>query len=97
MHLEMTKEFEIELEMINARIIEDESAYDRLNKKEILITDADLYINGAYEENEFDNLEEWCTLVGELEYNPDYLKKNPTVVLDKVNRMIQEGIVVVAK
>lgn len=97
MHLEMTKEFEIELEMINARIIEDESAYDRLNKKEILITDADLYINGAYGENEFDNLEEWCTLVGELEYNPDYLKKNPTVVLDKVNRMIQEGIVVVAK
>ncbi len=97
MHLEMTKEFEIELEMINARIIEDESAYDRLNKKELLITDADLYINGAYGENEFDNLEEWCTLAGELEYNPDYLKKNPTVVLDKVNRMIQEGIVVVAK
>lgn len=97
MHLEMTKEFEIELKMINARIIEDESAYDRLNKKEILITDADLYINSAYEENEFDNLEEWCILVGELEYNSDYLKKNPTVVLDKVNKMIQEGIVVVAK
>jgi hypothetical protein len=97
MHLEMTKLFEVELEMINARIIEDDFAYDNLNEKELLITDADLYINGAYEENEFSNLEQWCKLVGKSEFVPKYLKQHPTAVLDKVNRMINEGIVVVVE
>jgi len=97
MHLEMTKVFEVELEMINVKIIEDESAYDNMNEKELLILDADLYINGAYEENEFKDLEKWCKLVGKSEYVPKYLKKHPTAVLDKVNKMIQEGIIVVAE
>jgi hypothetical protein len=97
MHLKMTELFEVELEMINARIIEDDFAYDNLNEKELLITDAQLYIDGAYEENKFKDLEKWCKLVGKSEYVPKYLKKHPTAVLDKVNKMIQEGIVVVVE
>lgn len=97
MHLEMTKLFEAELEMINSGIIEDESAYDRLSEKELLVVDAGLYVEGAYEENEFDNLKEWCNMVGKSEYDSKYLKKHPTAVLDKVNKMIQEKILVVAK
>jgi hypothetical protein len=97
MHLEMTRLFEVELEMINERIIENEEAYDHLNEKETLITDAGLYVDGAYEENEFSNLEQWCKLVGESEYDPKYLKQHPTAVLDKVNKMINEGILVVVE
>jgi hypothetical protein len=97
MYLEMTKLFEAELEMINSGIIEDESAYDRLSEKELLVVDAGLYVDGAYEENEFSNLEQWCELVGQSEYDPKYLKKHPTAVLDKINKMINEGILVVAE
>ena len=97
MKLQLTTTAETELEVINDRIMSDESEYGELSERELLVSDAELYVEGSYEENEFDNLEEWCMLVGESEYNFEYLKKYPTVVFDKVTRMINEGILVVAK
>ena len=97
MKLQLTAKAEAKLEVINQRIMENEEAYNELTEYETLVTDAGLYVEGAYEENEFTNLEKWCKNVGKSEYIPKYLKKHPTAVLDKVNKMIDEGLVVVAE
>jgi hypothetical protein len=103
MKLQLTAKAEAELEIINQKLIDAEEndneyeVYDELTEHETLVTDAGLYVDGAYEENEFSNLEKWCKNVGKSEFVPKYLKKHPTAVLDKVNKMIQEGLVVVAE
>jgi hypothetical protein len=97
MKLELTKMAKAKLKVIYAKIEVDEEAYDNLTEQELLMTDAELYVEDAYEENEFSNLEQWCKLVGKSEFIPKYLKKHPTAVLDKVNKMINEGIVVVVE
>ena len=93
MKLKLTESAELELEVINKRIEEDEEAYDSLNEHELLVTDAQLYVEDGYMENGFDNLDEWCQEVGLEEYDPKYLKKHPNVVKDKINEMIANGII----
>lgn len=95
MKLKLTESAELELKIINKRIEEDEEAYDSLNEHELLVVDAELYFEGGYIENEFDNLDEWCQEVGIEEYDPKYLKKYPNVVKDKVNEMINEGLITI--
>jgi diphthamide synthase (EF-2-diphthine--ammonia ligase) len=97
MKLKLTSKAEAELELINAKFEENEDAYFELTEYETLVTDAGMYEQGAYAENEFKNLEKWCKLVGKSEYVPKYLKKHPTAVLDKVNKMINEGLLVVVE
>jgi len=97
MKLKLTTTAKKELKVINVRIMEDDSAYDKLTEHEILLTDAELYVEGAYEDNEFDNLEEWCSNVGQSEYDPKYLKKHPNVVIEKINKMINKDLLVVAE
>jgi hypothetical protein len=93
MKLKLTESAELELKVINKRIEEDEEAYDSLNEHELLVVDAELYVEDGYVENEFDDLDEWCHEVGLGEYDPKYLAKHPNVVKDKVNEMITKGII----
>ena len=97
MKLQLTSKAEAELELINAKFEENEDVYFELTEYETLVTDAGMYEQGAYVENEFKSLEKWCKLVGKSEYVPKYLKKHPTAVLDKVNKMISEGLLVVVE
>ena len=94
MKLELTETAKQELKVINKKINDDDSAYDNLTKRELLLTDAELYVEDAYEENEFDNLEEWCKLAQESEYDPKYLEKHPNACFDKVNLMIEQNMLV---
>jgi hypothetical protein len=95
MKLQLTESTELELEVINKRIEEDDEAYKSLNEHELLVVDAELYFGGAYIENEFDDLDEWCREVGLGEYDPKYLVKHPNVVKDKVNKMIDKGLITI--
>lgn len=97
MKIVLTDKAEAELKIINTRLEEDDDVYVELTEYETLVTDAGMYEQGAYAENEFKNLEKWCKLVGKSEYVSKYLKKHPTAVLDKVNKMISEGLVVVVE
>ena len=96
MKLKLTESAELELEVINKRIEEnEEEAWDSLNEHELLVTDAQLYVEDGYMENEFDNLDEWCQEVALEEYLPSYVEKHPNVVKDKINEMINKGIITV--
>jgi len=95
MKLQLTKQAELELKVINAKIKADDSAYDQLNERELLITDAMLYVEDAYAEaSEFDNLNEYCNAVQESEYDDEYEDKN--AVLNKINKMIADNILTVS-
>jgi hypothetical protein len=95
MKLKLTESAELELKVINKRIEEDEEAYDSLNEHELLVVDAELYVEDGYVENEFDDLDKWCREVGLGEYDPKYLVKHPNVVKDKVNKMIDKGLITI--
>jgi len=95
MKLQLTESAELELKVINKRIEEDDEAYDSLNEHELLVVDAELYVEDGYIENEFDDLDEWCREVGLGEYDPKYLAKHPNVVKDKVNKMIDKGLITI--
>jgi len=95
MKLQLTESAELELKVINKRIEEDDEAYDSLNEHELLVVDAELYVEGGYIENEFDDLDEWCREVGGGEYDLKYLAKHPNVVKDKVNEMIVKGMITI--
>lgn len=97
MKLKLTKIAIKELKVINKKINDDDDAYDNLTERELLLTDAELYVDGAYEDNEFDNLEDWCKDVQESEYDPEYLELNPNACFDKVKLMINENILIVSE
>ena len=93
MKLKLTEQAELELKVINARIDEDEEAYDNLNERDLLITDAMLYIEEAYIDNEFDDLKTWCRELGPTEYDQTYLNIHPDAVYNKVSEMLRLNIV----
>jgi hypothetical protein len=98
MQLQLTKQAEQELKVINQRI-EDagdegyEDICESLNKQELLICDAGMYANSVYEDNEFNDLKEWCVKVGNMEYQQTYLNQNPNAVYNKVMSMLRNNIV----
>ena len=101
MKLKLTQQAKSELKRLN-KLYGDENSvefenWNKMSKLEVLITDAGLYVDGAYEVNKFNNLEEWCKLIGESEYQAKYLAKHPNVVFKKINKMIDKGILVVAE
>jgi len=102
MKLQLTQQASAELEAINERI--DEAGNDNydevcesLNERELLVCDAGMYVNGAYEENEFDDLNEWCVKVGNMEYQQTYLNTHPNAVREKINTMLREGLIELTK
>jgi hypothetical protein len=97
MRLQLTKTAKQELKVINAKIEADDNAYDNLTERELLLTDAELYVEEAYEDNEFDNLEDWCKLAQQSEYDPKYLEKHPNACFDKVSEMLKLNILELSK
>ena len=100
MKLQLTPQTEQELVAINQRIDEaGDEGYDdmceSLNRHEQLITDAGMYVNEAYEENEFDDLNEWCISVGSAEYSQTYLNTHPNAVREKIDMMLREDIITI--
>ena len=86
-----------ELERLN-NLYGDENSpeydnWDKMSKLEILITDAGMYADGAYEENEFDDLNEWCRVVGPMEYEETYLNTHPNVVRNKIDLMLHKNLI----
>ena len=86
-----------ELERLN-NLYGDENSpeydnWDKMSKLEILITDAGMYADGAYEENEFNDLNEWCRVVGPMEYEETYLNTHPNVVRNKIDLMLHKNLI----
>jgi hypothetical protein len=97
MKLQLTKTTELELTRLN-NLYGDENSpefdyWDKMSELETLITDAGLYVNDAYADNEFDNLNEWCVKVGNMEYQQTYLNTHPNAVREKIDRMLRENII----
>ena len=67
--------------------------WEKMSELETLITDAGMYADGAYEENKFDDLNEWCKSVGPMEYNQTYLNTHPNAVRSKINKMLRKNII----
>ena len=86
-----------ELERLNLLYGEENSPeydyWDKMSELEVLIADAGLYADGAYEENKFDDLNEWCKSVGPMEYNQTYLNTHPNAVRSKINKMLRKNII----
>ena len=92
---------EKELELINNRFAEEDSIdydnWDLMTDEEILITDAAMYVDGAYIDNEFEDLDEWCKEVDGSEYEEEYLINNPNVVREKIDLMLKKNIITIIK
>jgi hypothetical protein len=67
--------------------------WEKMSELEVLITDAGMYADGAYEQNKFDDLNEWCKSVGPMEYNQTYLNTHPNAVRSKINKMLSKNII----
>ena len=86
-----------ELERLNLLYGEEDSPeydnWEKMNELEILIADAGLYVDGAYKENTFDDLNEWCRIVGPMEYEQTYLNTHPHAVRNKIDKMLRFGLI----
>ena len=97
MKLQLTKTTEVELNRLNNLYGDEKSPeydyWDKMSELEVLITDAGMYVDGAYEENTFDDLNEWCKIVGPMEYQQTYLNTHPYAVKNKIDKMLRKGII----
>ena len=79
-----------ELELINNRFAEEDSVdYDYwhlMNKEEVLITDAAMFVDEAYCDNEFESIEEFAKNAYESE--GDSVKN----IIKRLNQMLDKGI-----
>lgn len=94
MKLQLTPQAESELQVINQRIIDaGDDGYDdvceSLNKHERLITDAGMYVNEAYVDNTFSNLDVWCEETGEGEFKDNHKMR----VKRNIGKMLMEDII----
>ena len=94
MKLQLTKSAKQELKVINIKLEKtDGEYYDKMNKRERLISDAMLYVEGAYVENKFKRLDNWCERTGKGEVPNDYrmrVKKN-------IGKMLMEDIITIVE
>jgi hypothetical protein len=96
MKLQLTPQAEQELAAINQRIDEaGDEGYDdmceSLNRREQLITDAGMYVNEAYVDNIFSNLDVWCEETGKEEVCNDYKMR----VKRNIGQMLMEDIITI--
>jgi hypothetical protein len=101
MKLQLTKIAELEINRLNDLYGDENSPeydyWDKMSELEILITDAGLYVDGVYEENIFNDLNEWCRIVGSMEYQQTYLNTHPNVVREKINKMFNKEILLLVE
>ena len=97
MKIVLTENTQNELERLNLLYAEENSPeYDnwyKMSKLETLITDAAMYADGVYEENSFDDLNEWCRVVGPMEYEQTYLNTHSNAVRSKIDEMLRKNII----
>ena len=92
MKIKLTAQAEQELAVINAKMEEtDGEYYSEMSKREKLISDAGLYVDEAYVENVFNDLDVWCEATGEGEYPKDYRMK----VKKNIGKMLIEDIITI--
>jgi hypothetical protein len=101
MKLQLTKTTEVELNRLNNLYGDEKSPeydyWDKMSKLETLITDAGMYVDGVYEENMFNDLNEWCRIVGSMEYQQTYLNTHPNAVREKIDKMLRENIITIVE
>jgi len=88
MKLKLTKHAKTELKVINKKFDDESFEWEDLNEKEMLFADAEQYVDGAYIDNEFTDLKEWCRELGLSESETD-----SDEMFEKINMMIELGIV----
>jgi hypothetical protein len=93
MKIKLTEHTETELNRLN-NLYGDESSvefdnWSKMSEVETLITDAGMYSDGAYVENDFTDLIEWCKATAECEYE----EADGDLVKHKINKMIELGII----
>ena len=94
MKLQLTKTAKQELKAINLKLDKTEGEYyDKMSKRERLVSDAMLYVDNAYVNNKFKRLDNWCKRTGEGEYTEDYMMN----VKRKVGKMIMEDIITIVE
>ena len=97
MKIVLTENTQKEIERINNLYSEEYSLeYDnwhKMSELETLIADAGMYSDGAYEENTFDDINEWCRIVGPMEYEQTYLNTHPNVVRTKIDKMLRLNLI----
>ena len=93
MKIILTEKTQQELESIYNRFANESSPdydnWEEMTDLELLITDAELYVNGAYIENNFTNLDEWCSETALYEYE----SKSSNLVKQKINKMLELNII----
>jgi hypothetical protein len=94
MKLQLTKTAKQELKAINIKLDKTEGEYyNKMSKRERLISDAMLYVDDAYVNNKFKNLDSWCLRTGQGEVPNNYrmrVKKN-------IGKMLIEDIVTIVE
>ena len=97
MKIILTEKTQQELESIYNRFANESSPdfdnWEEMTDLELLITDAGLYVNGAYIENNFTNLDEWCSETVCYEYFGEYGTKDGNLVKQKINKMLELNII----
>ncbi len=97
MKIVLTENTQKEIERLNLLYGEENSLeydnWDKMSELEVLVTDAGMYADGAYEENTFDDLNEWCRIVGPMEYDQTYLNTHPNVVRTKIDKMLHLNLI----
>jgi len=83
--------------LLNSLYENEKFDYDELTSLEQLVSDANLYVEEAYIDNEFEDLNEWCKEVGGSEYEEEYLINNTNVVREKIDLMLKENIIIIVK
>lgn len=84
-------------DLLNSLYENEKFDYDELTSLEQLVSDANLYVEEAYIDNEFEDLDEWCNEVSSSEYEEEYLINNPNVVREKIDLMLKENIITIVK
>ena len=67
----------------------DDWPYHRLKKRQKLLLDANLYVEEAYIDNSFKQLDNWCKRTGEGEFLADHRMK----VKKNIAQMLSEDII----
>ena len=93
MKIKLTENAETELNRLN-NLYGDESSvefdnWSKMSEVESLIADAGMYSDGAYTENDFIDLIEWCLVTSKSEYG----RENHYLVKKKIDRMLELGII----
>ena len=100
MKITLTENAQKELERLNNLYGSEESPeydnWDKMSELETLIVDAEMYVDEAYIENSFndlDDLDKWCEDVGPIEYKQSYLDEHPNAVREKIDKMLHLNLI----